>query len=196
MPSNICTEQERQKPKGKLYSIQRDGDHSCGVGEGEMEGGWHSSLQVKGTQSHSCRQQPTRHHSVGLIHSDCDMLACLWGKTSTVALSSSAHTLTPPPHNFPIPATSPFLLPTTAGSISGALMNRGWGLMLWISGDRCESLRAAELHAPLARPASCRALLATLSHVWVCSDVISVCTCMSEWAGGWSREVACGARSP
>lgn len=53
------------------------------------------------SQGRPIPRQPARHHSVGLIHSDCDMLACLWGKTSTGGLSSSAHTLTPSPHNFP-----------------------------------------------------------------------------------------------
>lgn len=37
-------------------------------------------------------------------------------------------------------------------------MELGWGgAMLWISGDRWESLQAAELQGLLARPAACGA---------------------------------------
>ncbi|KAK2909675.1 hypothetical protein Q8A73_007390 [Channa argus] len=90
---------------------------------------------------------------VGLIHSDSDILGCLWGKTRTVALSSFARTLTPPPHKV-LPHRP--LLPPPAGPICGALMKLGLGLILRISGDRCGSLQAA------AWAAACRGSLDTL----------------------------------
>ncbi|XP_045900384.1 uncharacterized protein LOC123967989 [Micropterus dolomieu] len=46
----------------------------------------------------------------------------------------------PPPHTLYPDSPSSILPPTPAGSISGGLMELGWGLMLWISGDRWESM--------------------------------------------------------
>lgn len=169
----------QQKPEGK-WCMQRDGAHSCWAGGEEMEKG--SSLQLKGAQSHGCRRQPARHHSVGLIHSDCDMLSCLWGKTSTVALLIPRLPLLINP-----PSSSHIIVlpPTTTGSVSGALMKPGWGLMLRISGDRRESFQGSwasrSTGSAWLRAESCRPLS---SHVGVCGDVTAVCTRMSEQAGG------------
>lgn len=160
------TTAEESKPGGELYSIKRDGDHCCGVVE-SGRGRVTQQLTRQGRpiprlQPAACTPPPR----VGLIH--CDALSCLWGKMST-------------PLSLPSPFISwlPLLrarpsLPTPAGSISGALMKLGWGLMPWIWGDRWESLKAAELRGPLAWPTN-------LSHACACCDVW---TRMSKWIEG------------
>lgn len=161
------TTTEESKPGGELYSIKRDGDHCCGVGEGQGDTAANKTRASNPTAAAGSLHATTK----GWINS-------LW--RALLSVGKDEHPPLSPPSPFiswlPLLRARPSL-PTPAGSISGALMKLGWGLMLWIRGDRWESLKAAELRGPLAWPA-------TLSHACACCDVIIVWTRMSKWMEG------------
>ena len=71
--------------------------------------------------------------SVGLIHSDRDVLACLWGKTSTGSSSCSCSC-----SSCSCSSSSSSSHLTHSSPLLGQSLEPGWGLLLWISGDRWE----------------------------------------------------------
>lgn len=125
--------------------------------------------------------------SLRLIHPDCDVLACLRGKTSEQRC--------PLLHLRSIPR-----LPLLVTSSHLTLTPHPWRVSLWRPDGARPGTDAVDFRRQMgefagswaSRPAACRAGPVALSHVWESGDVICVWTRVSERAAAWRRGAVCG----